>query len=84
MAAMVCGIRIFVRWKHKRKVRGTYVVVRTTLASGEDSLVNALLKVLSLFDVLPEEDQTSTGTTESLVATRSSVSTSSSETRENS
>lgn len=39
----------------------------TTLASGEDSLVDALLEVLSLLGVFPEEDKTSTGTTECLV-----------------
>lgn len=46
---------------------GTHVVVGTTLARGEDSIVHALLKVLGLVRVLPEEDETSTGATERLV-----------------
>ena len=40
----------------------------TTLASGEDSIVNTLLKVSRVFEVLPEENKTSAGATESLVA----------------
>ena len=52
----------------------TYVVVGTTLASREDSLVDALLEVLSLLGVFPEEDKTSTGTTECLVPVPQKVS----------
>jgi len=43
--------------------------VGTTLASREDSIVNALLQVLTGFTLFLEEDQTSTGTTEGLMAT---------------
>jgi hypothetical protein len=48
----------------------TYVVVRATLASGEDSFVDALLKVSGVLEVLAEEDETSTRATESLVTGR--------------
>jgi len=44
----------------------TDVVVRSTLASREDGIVDTLLNVGLL--VLAEEDETSTGTTKSLVA----------------
>lgn len=54
----------------------------TTLASREDSIIDTLLEVLSIVTSPLEEDQTSTGTTEGLVATRSSVSLNNSETRE--
>ena len=39
----------------------------TALASGEDSIVYALLEVGGIFEVLAEEDETGTGTTEGLV-----------------
>lgn len=48
-------------------LNGTHVVVGTTLTSGEDSIVDALLEVRSIGVILPEEDETSTGTTEGLV-----------------
>ena len=40
----------------------------TTLAGREDSLVDTLLEVLSVLQVLAEEDETSTRTTEGLVS----------------
>lgn len=40
----------------------------STLASREDSVINALLEVFRILEILPEEDETSTRTTESLVA----------------
>ena len=48
-------------------MRDAYVVVRATLAGRKNGVVDALLEVLSLLGVFPEEDKTSTGTTESLV-----------------
>jgi len=42
--------------------------VRATLAGGEDGIVNTLLKVSRVLEALPEENETSAGTTESLVA----------------
>ena len=45
------------------------MVVRTTLASGEDGLVDALLEILVVWAVFPKEDQTRPGTTEGLVTT---------------
>lgn len=45
----------------------THVVVGTTLACGEDGHVDTVLDVLRLGAGLVEEDQTSTGATESLV-----------------
>lgn len=45
----------------------------TTLASGENRVVNALLQILGVLRIFPEKDQTSTGTTESLVASDESV-----------
>ena len=44
--------------------------MRATLASREDSIVNALFKIRRVFKVFPEEDQTSTGTTKSLVTVK--------------
>lgn len=46
----------------------TYVIVGTTLACREDGIVDALLEIQRLVRVPLEEDQTSTGTTESLVS----------------
>ena len=40
----------------------------TTLASWEDSVINTLLKVIRLFEILPEENQASAGTTKGLVS----------------
>ena len=45
-----------------------YVVVRTALARREHSVVHALLEVLRLLRVLPEEDQAGTGATERLMS----------------
>lgn len=45
----------------------TNMVVRTTLASREDSFVDALLEVLVALAVFPEEDQTCSWATEGLV-----------------
>jgi len=42
--------------------------VGATLASGEDGVVNTLLKVSRVLEILPEENKTSAGATESLVA----------------
>ena len=44
------------------------VVVGSTLASREDRVINALLEVFRILEILPKEDETSTRTTESLVA----------------
>jgi hypothetical protein len=44
--------------------------VGTTLASREDSVVNALLKIRRVLEVFPEEDETSTRTTKSLVTVK--------------
>jgi hypothetical protein len=44
------------------------VVVGSTLASREDGVINALLEVFRSRKILPEEDETSTRTTESFVA----------------
>lgn len=52
-------------YAHRHRRPSTYVVVGSTLAGGEDSLVNSLLHVGLL--VLSEEDQTSSGTSQSLV-----------------
>lgn len=50
------------------KVRAiTHVIVGTTLASGEYSLVNALLEVLRILQILPEEDQARSRATEGLM-----------------
>ncbi len=43
------------------------VIVGTTLAGGENSVVDTLLEVLCAFNVLAEEDETSAGSTEGLV-----------------
>lgn len=45
----------------------------TTLASGENRVVDALLQILSVLRILPEKDQTSTGATESLVTSEESA-----------
>jgi hypothetical protein len=42
--------------------------MRSTLAGREDGIIDALLEVFRVFKVLPEEDQTSTGSTEGFVA----------------
>lgn len=63
--ARVKSCKICQVWK--RKV--AYVVVGTTLAGGEDGLVDALLEVLGLGKVLAEEDETSARSTERLVST---------------
>lgn len=39
-----------------------------TLAGREDGVVDALLEILGVLEVLAEEDETSTGATEGLVA----------------
>ena len=44
------------------------VIVRATLAGGENSIIDTLLEVLGAFDVLAEEYETCTGSTEGLVA----------------
>ena len=49
--------------------KSTYVVVRATLASRENSVVDTFLEV-ALRGVLPEENQTSTGATKRLVTKR--------------
>jgi len=41
--------------------------VRTTLASGEDGIVNTLLKVRSIWIIFFEENQTGTGATKGFV-----------------
>jgi hypothetical protein len=46
------------------------VVMGTTLASREDSLIDTLFEIFGIFQVLPEEDETGTRTTEGLVAGR--------------
>lgn len=46
----------------------TYIVVGTTLTSWEDSIIDTLLEVLSLLQILPEEDHPATGTTQRLVS----------------
>ena len=48
----------------------SYVVVRTTLAGREDGFIHALLEVLSVLEILPEEDETSSRATEGLVTAR--------------
>lgn len=53
---------------------GTYLIVRTSLACGEDSLVDTLFKVLRVLEVFAEEDQTSTGTTKGFMSTNRRVS----------
>ena len=50
-----------------RVYKNTYVVVGATLASGEDSIVNTLLKVSRVLEILPEENKTGAGATESLM-----------------
>ena len=52
------------------EVRDAYVVVRATLAGRENGVVDALLEVLCVLEILAEEDETSTGTTEGLVGGR--------------
>ena len=42
----------------------------TTLASREDSIVDALLKIRRVIEVFSEEDETSTGTTKSFVTVK--------------
>ena len=49
---------------------GTDVIVRTTLACGEDSLVDTLFEILGILEVLPEEDQPCSWATERLVPAR--------------
>ena len=44
------------------------MIVGTTLAGGENSVVDTLLEVLRAFNILAEEDETGTGSTEGLVA----------------
>lgn len=44
------------------------LIVRTTLAGGENSIVDTLLEVFGAFNVLAEEDETGTGSTKGLVA----------------
>ena len=44
--------------------------MRTSLASGENSLVHALLEILSVRKIFPEEDQPRTRTAECLVCRR--------------
>lgn len=51
-----------------RVYKNTYIVVGATLASGEDGIVNTLLKVSRVLEILPEENKTSAGATESLMA----------------
>ena len=47
--------------------RETDIVVGATLASREDSIINALFKIRGVLEVFPEEDETGTRTTKSLV-----------------
>ena len=59
--------------KKKRSGEGreeTDVIVRTPLACGEDSLVDALFEILGILEVLPEEDQPCSWATECLVPAR--------------
>ena len=65
-----CWLR---RLKESSSDAGNGIVVGTTLASGEDSVVDALLEVLGLVGVFAEENQTSTGTTKGLMSARPSV-----------
>jgi hypothetical protein len=44
--------------------------VGTTLASRENSIVNALLKIRRILEIFPEEDDTSPGTTKSLMTVK--------------
>ena len=44
------------------------LIVRTTLAGGENSIVDTLLEVFGAFDVLAEEDETGAGSTKGFVA----------------
>lgn len=59
-------------WRGDLKERGSDgcngIVMRTTLASGEDGIIDALFEVLGIFNVLSEEDETSSRTTEGFVA----------------
>ena len=69
-AAIVCfAFRILLQTSAKE----TDVIMGTALASGENSLVDALLEILGVLCIFPEEDQTSTGTTESLVTSNNSA-----------
>lgn len=58
-------------WRGDLKERGGNgsdgVVVRTTLASREDGIVDSLLEVLGVLDILAEEDEASSRATESFV-----------------
>lgn len=45
----------------------------TTLAGGENRVVDALLQILGVLRIFPEKDQTSTGATESLVTSGESA-----------
>lgn len=64
---MVCrGVEVISNGLERRRDGKTDVVVRSSLASGEDGVVDSLLHVGLL--VLSEEDETSSGTTKSLVA----------------
>ena len=65
------GVRLprrLARLQERGRDTGDRVVVRAALARGEDGVVDALLEVGSLLRVLAEEDETSTGTTQGLVA----------------
>ena len=42
----------------------------STLASREDGVINALLEIFCILKILPEEDETSTRTTKSLVTAK--------------
>lgn len=50
-----------------------YVIVWATLACGENGIIHTLLKILCVLDILAEENETSTGTTESLVSEKRSL-----------
>jgi hypothetical protein len=52
---------------------GDGVIVGTTLAGRENSVVDTLLEVLGALNVLAEEDESGAGSTEGLVAINSSI-----------
>ena len=68
MPAIVCN-RALVFLQEREDIRhATYVVVGSTLASREDSIVDTLLEILVVLTILAEEDQASTRATQRLVS----------------
>jgi hypothetical protein len=49
------------------------VIVGTTLAGRENSVVDTLFEILGLWNIFAEEDETGAGSTEGLVAINSSI-----------